>query len=215
MSQGTGRYGSDDVANDSLEAHSFAQPRRLDGVIATVVMGLGLLAAASLGRCLMEPMTAPPASSVAAPPPIATSVEPVPPPAAPPSDAAPEAAVPAPPPIAAATSQPRARAAAKRRPPVERSAPPEVPPTSEPEAPAAPVEPAEEAAPGTLRINSLPWAHVFLDGRLLGNTPLRGVSVAAGKHSLRLVNPRFSMVKTSEIDVPTGEELRLVEMLDD
>jgi hypothetical protein len=29
------------------------------------------------------------------------------------------------------------------------------------------------------------------------------------------VNPQFSMVKTSEIDVPAGAELTLVEMLDE
>lgn len=68
---------------------------------------------------------------------------------------------------------------------------------------------------GTLRINTRPWSQVFVDGRLLGNTPQLGVRLPAGKHTLRLVNPEFNMTKTIDIDLGAGESLSRVESLDD
>ncbi len=40
-----------------------------------------------------------------------------------------------------------------------------------------------------LRVTAIDWAEVTLDGRSLGQTPIRGVSVPAGNHTLVLDNP--------------------------
>ncbi|HKP61613.1 MAG TPA: PEGA domain-containing protein [Polyangiales bacterium] len=220
------------AASSSPEEYPFARPQQLGGVVGLVAAGLGLLAAAILGHQLM---TTAPVTGVAAaqppapiapppPPPVLMSIAPEPPSAALPADAGPRVvAPPAPSPMAAAAPQRRVHAVAKPRPPIVRPSAPESPATAELDSLAVPAEataapeapPEEEADPGTLRINSLPWAQVFLDGQLIGNTPLRGVRVAAGEHSLRFVNHQFSMVKTSEISVPAGEELTIVERLDE
>jgi hypothetical protein len=42
---------------------------------------------------------------------------------------------------------------------------------------------------GTLNINSIPVANVVLDGRPVGSTPLMGLKVSAGPHSIVFVHP--------------------------
>ena len=81
------------------------------------------------------------------------------------------------------------------------------PPKTQVDAPAVP-------ASGMLRINSRPWAHLYLDGRLVGSTPQVGLSVSAGEHSVRLVNPQFAMSKTFSVVVGPGENVTRVETLE-
>jgi PEGA domain len=69
-------------------------------------------------------------------------------------------------------------------------------------------------ASGTLRINSRPWAQVFVDGRYVGNTPQFGISVPPGKHSVRLLNPQLGMVKAISLSVGAGETVTRVEVLE-
>jgi serine/threonine-protein kinase len=40
---------------------------------------------------------------------------------------------------------------------------------------------------GTLSVNAIPWANVFIDGRAAGHTPRRGVTLETGRHQLKLV----------------------------
>ncbi|MCZ7678816.1 MAG: protein kinase [Sandaracinaceae bacterium] len=42
--------------------------------------------------------------------------------------------------------------------------------------------------PGTLRVNTTPWSQVFVDGRLIGNTPQMNISLPAGRYTITLVN---------------------------
>lgn len=51
-------------------------------------------------------------------------------------------------------------------------------------------------AHGGLTINSIPWAKVYLDGRLLGNTPLRAKQVPAGTHRIILKDGRGRVLRT-------------------
>lgn len=67
---------------------------------------------------------------------------------------------------------------------------------------------------GTLRVNSRPWAQVFVDGRLVGNTPQLALIVTPGEHSVRLNNPTFAMTKTMQVDVGAGKLVTLIEQLD-
>lgn len=78
-----------------------------------------------------------------------------------------------------------------------------------------PMEPATTSAPpGTLRINSRPWSQVFIDGRLIGNTPQMAVSVPAGRYTVRLSNPELGMSKTIILQVSAGELVTRVETLE-
>jgi hypothetical protein len=68
---------------------------------------------------------------------------------------------------------------------------------------------------GTLRINSRPWAQVFVDDRMVGTTPLLDLSVTPGRHRVRLVNPSFGMQKSFQVAVGAGERVSRVELLEE
>jgi hypothetical protein len=80
-------------------------------------------------------------------------------------------------------------------------------PEPKPEKQAARVEPAAPAARamGTLRVNSLPWAQVFVDGNLVGNTPQMGLPLSAGNHKVKLVNPPLEMTKVFSVKIEPGQ----------
>jgi len=66
------------------------------------------------------------------------------------------------------------------------------------------------AGRGTLVIQTLPWARVFLDGRDTGrNTPVRSLEVSAGSHRLGLRTHDGTMHEET-ITVTAGETLRIV-----
>ena len=58
---------------------------------------------------------------------------------------------------------------------------------------------------GTLRINSRPWSKVYVDGRLVGNTPQMGLLLDSGKHTVTLVNPDFSLRKVLTVNIKRGD----------
>lgn len=75
--------------------------------------------------------------------------------------------------------------------------------------PAAKVEPVGEAE---LTIVCQPSAFAFLDGNLLGKTPIEGVTVAAGKHTLKLEEEGFKRHVTQielEPNKPRSVEIKL------
>jgi serine/threonine-protein kinase len=90
-------------------------------------------------------------------------------------------------------------------PPVAAPAPPKVEPEE-----ARPVRPERPRPParGTLSVNAVPWANIFLDGRSLGHTPRLNLSVDAGRHQLRLVTSRGD-TRSQSIEVAAGKETRV------
>lgn len=68
---------------------------------------------------------------------------------------------------------------------------------------------------GTLRINSLPWAQVFIDGRMVGYTPQRGISLKPGDHDVRLVNSSFGMTKALRVRIAKGQQVTRHEILEE
>ena len=52
---------------------------------------------------------------------------------------------------------------------------------------------------GTVDINTRPWSEVYIDGRRVGNTPQRGLTLSAGRHRIRFVNPDFNISVTKTI----------------
>jgi serine/threonine-protein kinase len=103
--------------------------------------------------------------------------------------------------------EPRAQAS-ESAPVAEPTAPPE-PEAEEVEAAEEVAEPAAPASSatgsGTLRVNSRPWSQVFVDGKLIGVTPQRAISLPAGTHTLLLVNDEFSIRKTVQVEIKPGE----------
>lgn len=138
---------------------------------------------------------------------IAQSVQPVPEPAAPPPVAAPdpEPAEPEAPPGSVA-------------PPPERtpdSEPASAPPRAERLVQAPPASPSPTtSAPvrGFLFVNSRPWGRVFVDGRLVGNTPLLRMAIAPGPHELRVERDGFHPFETT-ITVDPGTNVRITEIV--
>ena len=72
-------------------------------------------------------------------------------------------------------------------------------------APAMAAAPAAGGAEGSLRVNSRPWSQVYVDGRMIGNTPLLNVPLRAGKHKVKLVNPQLGMSKQLTVQIAKGK----------
>jgi hypothetical protein len=67
---------------------------------------------------------------------------------------------------------------------------------------------------GSLSVESLPaGASVFLDGRLIGTTPLASVRVPAGSHVVRLDRTGF-LPWTTSIQVVSGQPVRVTASLE-
>ena len=72
-------------------------------------------------------------------------------------------------------------------------------------APNTPDPPAVAGGNGTLRVNTRPWSQVFVDGRLIGNTPQMAIPVSSGSHTVMFVNDEFGLRKTIKVSVKPGE----------
>jgi serine/threonine protein kinase len=79
--------------------------------------------------------------------------------------------------------------------------------------PVTPPTMTEAGGSGTLRINSRPWSQVFVDGRLIGNTPQMNISLSAGRHQVTLVNPDFNVRHTISVNIVAGETVTRIEDL--
>lgn len=67
---------------------------------------------------------------------------------------------------------------------------------------------AKAQEPGQLTVDSAPYATIFLDDKKLGYTPIVGLRVAAGKHTLRAVSSADGRERTLTITVKSGKHLR-------
>lgn len=68
---------------------------------------------------------------------------------------------------------------------------------------------------GSLRVNSRPWAQVYVDGRLIGNTPQLDIPLPEGSHRLKLVNPQLGMSKNLRVSIRAGKTTtKIVEMME-
>jgi len=67
------------------------------------------------------------------------------------------------------------------------------------------------AGPGILALNVLPWAMVFIDGEKKGrNTPIIGLELAPGYHSVRIINTELKVDRTVPFEIKTGETTRRI-----
>jgi len=67
----------------------------------------------------------------------------------------------------------------------------------------------------TLTANAAPWAEVTLDGRVLGNTPIRGRSIRAGPHTVVMRNDSLGAEARASFEVAAGEAVTLIGYLED
>jgi serine/threonine-protein kinase len=78
-------------------------------------------------------------------------------------------------------------------------------------------QPHEEVAhgpPGRLVIRVLPWASVFIDGRMVGTTPFEPIDVPAGRHKVELINDELHAKRTIPVEVRSGETSTVQEKLE-
>lgn len=59
--------------------------------------------------------------------------------------------------------------------------------------------------PGTLAFRVLPWASVYIDGVLVGTTPLDPLRVPAGSHVVRFTNDALQVEASQTVEVKPGE----------
>jgi hypothetical protein len=69
---------------------------------------------------------------------------------------------------------------------------------------------AREAPAGALTVNATPWAAVRVDGRAVGNTPRRSMSIPAGAHQLTLECPPLGRSARVPIRVGPGASVRVL-----
>ncbi|MEN9581274.1 MAG: hypothetical protein RJA70_4283 [Pseudomonadota bacterium] len=74
-------------------------------------------------------------------------------------------------------------------------------------APQPPSEVGVRSVPGFLTIDSSPWSQVFLEGRLLGTTPLVKVALPPGRHVLTLKNPELASTTTYVVVIESDKAL--------
>jgi len=70
-----------------------------------------------------------------------------------------------------------------------------------------------ELAPilGTLEaIQAIPWARVYVDGRLFGETPLTNVKLPVGTHRVRFVNDPLGLERTVTVSVRAGSNPKVI-----
>ncbi len=74
---------------------------------------------------------------------------------------------------------------------------------------------APAAGKGILRVNSRPWSQVFVDGRMLGNTPQMALQLGAGTHTVKLSNPQMGLSKTFSVTIKAGQsETKVLNLID-
>jgi hypothetical protein len=78
-----------------------------------------------------------------------------------------------------------------------------------PPPPPPPVVAPVVAGKGMLTIKTTPWARILIDGQSFGSTPVAKVPLAAGAHTLRLINEQASIDVTRKITIVAGETLKL------
>ncbi len=72
---------------------------------------------------------------------------------------------------------------------------------------------AAPAEPALLDVNASPWAHVRVDGKPRGETPLLGLALPPGPHTIELTNEPLGVHRELTVTLQPGEHARRVEDL--
>ena len=71
---------------------------------------------------------------------------------------------------------------------------------------------AAAAGGGKLTVNANPWGQVFVNDRLIGNTPRANIELPAGTHTLRVSRQGFESVSRS-VTIKAGETVRITDIV--
>lgn len=63
---------------------------------------------------------------------------------------------------------------------------------------------------GSVTINAVPWADIYIEGEAKGTTPLAGLRLPVGKYSIKLVNQELKTEKVVEVKIEPNETSRVV-----
>ena len=85
--------------------------------------------------------------------------------------------------------------------------PPPVEPVANPPVALKPVRP--KVGKSSLDLRVTPYADVFVDGRLLGTTPLKPIELTPGVHKLLLVNEALDVRRATQVTLDPGKKQRL------
>ncbi len=67
---------------------------------------------------------------------------------------------------------------------------------------------------GFLSVNTVPWSKVYVNGRVVGNTPVRRHELPVGSYTIRCVNPQYGVDFTQSVSITASQEKRLVKRLE-
>lgn len=63
---------------------------------------------------------------------------------------------------------------------------------------------------GVLAVNTVPWSQVYVDGRLIGNTPRPKIPLSTGRHTLTLVRNDLDIKKNVTVVIKKGETTKKI-----
>jgi hypothetical protein len=66
---------------------------------------------------------------------------------------------------------------------------------------------------GFLTVQTTPWSAVSVDGRAIGNTPVRRHALSAGSHTVSMVNNELGVRHTQRVTITEGAEVRVIRTL--
>ena len=75
-------------------------------------------------------------------------------------------------------------------------------------APTGPAAPSVETGKGFLTVKTTPWAKIAIDGQPAGSTPVARIPLAAGLHTVRLVNEEAGKDVVKKVTIKAGETLK-------
>lgn len=73
-------------------------------------------------------------------------------------------------------------------------------------------DPAEALRPGTLYLDTRPWGWAYVDGSFLGSTPLSGVELSGGYHTLRVEREGYRGYSTA-VTIEAGRTLLIDDVI--
>ncbi len=63
---------------------------------------------------------------------------------------------------------------------------------------------------GSLTINAIPWAEIYIEGESKGTTPLAGLRLPVGKYSVKLINQELKIEKSVDVKIEHNETAKVV-----
>lgn len=64
----------------------------------------------------------------------------------------------------------------------------------------------DDGSKATLHLDVTPWAKVFVDGKLVGKTPLKPLRLNPGRHTIKFVCEEYRASRVEQVDVQPGME---------